>query len=167
MKIYISNIPISNITNNMNALSEYMIDPNGNNIIELNSLDYGLHIIQENKIYRLEPEFNPQYEIVRQFNGYDLLIDKTIPKLLPVVSQMPINYILTKIKLYEYKTNKKSNMKFIIKCIKAPTHVKNRHQNINNCEEVIDFYFEYESTFIDLTDPFFQDEINRFLSHLN
>lgn len=164
MKIYISNIPISNITKNIHKLSEYMINPNGNNIIELHSLDYGLHIIQEDKIYRHEPEFNPQYEIIREFNGYDLLIDKSKSKLLPVVSQMPINYIITKFKVYEYKIDKKTDLKFIIKCIKTPTtHIK----NINNCEEVCDFYFEYENTNLDLTDIFFQDQINMFLSHLN
>lgn len=166
MKIYISNIPLSNISKNMNTLSEYMID-NPNDVIELHSLDYGLHIIEKDKIYRYEPQFNPKYEIVRQFNGYDLLIDKSIQKFLPVLSQIPTKYIITKTKIYQYKSNKKSNLKLVIKCIKAPIEIKNISKNIINNEEVIDFYFEYDNSDIDLRDNFFQDEINMFLSHLN
>lgn len=151
----------------MDTLSEYVLDPNGNDIIELNSLDYGAHIIQKGKIYRYEPDLNPQYEIIRNFHSYDLLIDKSKPKLIDILSQMPIKYIMTKIRIYEYKFNKKSSLKLIIKCIKAPREIKTTCKNINCSEEAIDFYFEYENENLDLTDIFFQDEINRFLSHLN
>jgi hypothetical protein len=167
MKIYVSNIPLTNITKNMHELSQYIVDHNGIDILELHSLDYGLHIIEKNKIYRFEPDFNPQYEIIRGFKGYDLLIDKSVPKLLPVLSQLPTKYIMSKIKIYEYKSNKKSNIKLVIKCIKTPLQIKSLSTNTN--EEPIDFYFEYENSNsnIDLTDRFFQDELNMFLSQLN
>lgn len=171
MKIYITTIDVSNISKNINNLSEYLLDVNGKDISELHSLDYGLHIIENNNIYRLEPDFLPDYNIVKNFHGHDLLLDYSIPKLLPVLSQMPTNYILTKVKIYEYKTNKKSNIKLIIKCIKTTPEIKIRSDmnnvNINTIEEPIDFYFEYENSKIDLTDKFLQEEFNMFLSHLN
>lgn len=164
MKIYITNLLLTNIAKNRETLSEYILHANGKEIVELNSLDYGLHIVEKDKIYRQEPDFNPDYEVVKEFHGYDLLIDKSKCKLLPVVSQMPTNYIMTKMKIYEYKTNKKSLLKLVVRCIQLKTLVKTL---ITNSEEPVDFYFEYESPTIDLTDKFFQDELNMFLSLLN
>ena len=168
MKIYITTIKLSNIVKNMDNLTEYILDANGRNMSEIHSLDYGLHIIENNKVYRVEPEFTPDYEVIKDFNGHDLIIDNSVPKLLPVLSQMPTNYILTKLKIYEYKLNKKSNLKLIIKCIKTTSDIKpSIDTNINSVEEPIDFYFEYENPKFDLTDKFLQEEFNMFLSHLN
>jgi hypothetical protein len=171
MKIYITTINLSNISKNINNLTEHLLDANGIEISELHSLDYGIHIVENNNIYRLEPDFVPHYNIIKNFHGHDLLLDYNNPKLLPVLSQIPTNYILTKIKIYEYKTNKKSNLKLIIKCIKTTPEIKIKtdmnYVNINTIEEPIDFYFEYENSNIDLTDKFLQEEFNMFLSHLN
>lgn len=164
MKIYITNLLVTNIAKNITRLSEYILDVNGKEIIELHSLDYGLHIIEKDKVFRHEPDFNPHYEAVRDFYGYDLLINKSKCKLLHVVSQMPTNYIMTKMKIYEYKRDKKSQLKLVVRCIQPKTQVK---ALITNSEEPIDFYFEYDSHSIDLTDKFFQEEFNMFLSELN
>lgn len=165
MKIYIKTIKLSNIIKNINNITEYMLDIDGINIYEIHSLDYGLHIVENNKVYRIEPDFEPEYTIIKDFNSHDLLLDYSTPKLIPVLSQMPTNYILTKVKIYEYKLNKKSKLKLIIKCINTSTDASKIKLNTN--EEPIDFYFDYENSNIDLTDKFLQEEFNMFLSHLN
>lgn len=167
MKIYLPNVPLSNIEKNMDKLSQLELNRTINDIIEINSLDYGVHIIEKKNIYRVEPDFNPKYEVIKDFKGYDLLLDKSIPKYIPVISQMPTKYFMTKIKLYEYKTNKNSPLKLVVKCIKTVTEINISNNNTNHGEKPIDFYFEYDSLNIDITDRFFQDELNMFLSHVN
>ena len=180
MKIYISNIFPSTIKNKLTNLKD--LQTISFDKIELASKDYGIHYIEKGKgnnanknnekIYRCEPNFEPKFQLIKKFGptNSDLLIDKTKYVYCPVVSQLPVNYILTKLTVLEYQTSKKSKLKLVIECLKEPVVIgsyfsPDKHMG----EELIpvNFYFVYELTNLDLNDQFFQDEFNMFLLHLN
>ena len=180
MKIYISNIFPSTIKNKLTKLKD--LQTNSFDKFELASEDYGIHYIEKGKgnnanknnekIYRCEPNFEPKFQLIKNFGptNSDLLIDKTKYVYCPVVSQLPVNYILTKLTILEYQTSKKAKLKLVIECLKEPVVIgsyfsPDKHMG----EELIpvNFYFVYELTNLDLNDQFFQDEFNMFLLHLN
>jgi uncharacterized protein YkuJ len=93
-------------------------------------------------------------------NEYNLLVDQTEYNLVPIVSQLPTEYILTKYHILKIKETKKSQLALVVE----------RLEEIDNFEkwkEPVNFYFEYNGTKLDLSDPFFQDNLNVFLSVLN
>ena len=125
MKIYISNIFPSTIKNKLTNLKD--LQTNSFDKFELASQDYGIHYIEKEKgnkekIYRCEPNFDPQFQLIKNFGptNSDLLIDKTKYVYCSVVSQLPVNYILTKLTILEYQTNKKAKLKLVIECLKEP-----------------------------------------------
>ena len=136
------------------------------------SEEYGIHIIEGDTIYRIEPNFKPDMQLIKTFFSNELLIDNTDYKMIPVVSQLPYNYILTKITIHEYQVCKKSKLKLIIECLNEPVHTnvffsKKNQGNIDTTVIPINFYFVYNDVKIDLTDQFLKEEFNVFLSHLN
>lgn len=175
MKIYVTDIFPSSLKNKLTNLREYLSDTISR--YEIVSEEYGIHIIEDDAIYRVEPNFKPDIHLVKQSDSItnDLLIDNTNYKMIPVVSQLPFNYILTKMTIYEYKVSKKSKMKMVIECLNEPvsTNVffanakKNGPANTETIVIPINFYFVYDDVKIDLTDRFVKEEINVFLSHLN
>jgi len=176
MKIYISNIFPSTIKNKLTNLKD--LQTNSFDKFELASQDYGIHYIEKEKgnkekIYRCEPNFDPQFQLIKNFGptNSDLLIDKTKYVYCSVVSQLPVNYILTKLTILEYQTNKKAKLKLVIECLKEPVVIGSYFSPDKHMGEElvpINFYFVYdELTNLDLSDQFFQEEFNMFLSHLN
>ena len=119
MKIYITNIPPSTIK--LAAIDKYRISKEGYKKYELVSQEFGTHIIEKEKIYRIEPTFNMDMHLINDFNGFALLVDKTKYVHIPVVSQLPIDYILTKMICFEYVINsnasKKNSVKLVVECI--------------------------------------------------
>ena len=191
MKIYITNIFPSLIKDKLTNIKHLLINPNGTNKHELISTEFGTHFIEEDNqknttIYRIEPNFNERLQLVKGYNNVsgsgsgtknnnktnDLLLDYTKYTHCPVVSQMPTEYILIKMIVFEYKTNPKSKLKLVVEYLKEPTvgNYFSTNKHIGENMVPINFYFDYkqDSNYeIDLTDPFFQEEINMFLSHLN
>jgi hypothetical protein len=170
MKIYITDIFPSSLKNKLTNIREYL--SNTISRYEIVSEEYGIHIIEGDTIYRIEPNFKPDMQLSKQYMKNDLLIDNTNYKMIPVVSQMPYNYILTKITIYEYQVCKKSKLKLVVECLNepVPTNVffsKNPQGNIDTTVIPINFYFVYNDPKIDLTDQFLKEEFNVFLSHLN
>ena len=178
MKIYISNIFPSTIKNKLTNLKD--LQTISFDKIELASKDYGIHYIEKGKekgnnekIYRCEPNFEPKFQLIKKFGptNSDLLIDKTKYVYCPVVSQLPVNYILTKLTVLEYQTSKKSKLKLVIECLKEPVVIGSYFSPDKHMGEElipIDFYFVYDDlTNLDLNDQFFLEEFNMFLSHLN
>lgn len=111
-------------------------------------------------ILRLEPSFKNNYELIKNYNGYNLLVDKTEYTYNPVISQFPVKYISSKITQLEYKIDKKSKLSLIIECIETT--------NTFETELIpIDFYFKYVEPNLDLTNVFFQEDFNVFLFELN
>jgi hypothetical protein len=116
-------------------------------------------------MYRYEPAFDTNYELIKEYNGYNLLVDTTKYCKEFLVSQLPVNYILTSLTTLEYKQNQKSKLSLIVNCI-TETHEFSKELI------PIDFYFRYNidksENFHDLlNNKFFQEEFNVFLSHLN
>lgn len=181
MKIYITDILPSILKNKLTKLDT--LDIFTKKVIyrnEIVSEDYGIHIIENDIIYRIEPNFNPTISIVKTIFKNELLIDNTDYKMIPVVSQLPVNYILTKNTIYEYQINRKSKLKLIIECLNEPimpnlffSQSKQIHTNTNTNIDTdtniisINFYFVYNDKSIDFSDNFLKEEINVFLSHLN
>jgi hypothetical protein len=167
MKIYIVNIlpeSLKNKLKNVFESFEYIEKIK----YELHSKEFGLHILEDDKIYLKESTFKTDYELIKGYQNLDLLLDKTNlehNKLIPVVSQLPVNYITTKYNVFEFKQYKKSNLSLIIECIEENDKFEKNMIPIN-------FYFNYtfrdckETINIDLKEPFFQDEFNVFLSKL-
>ena len=172
MKIYITDIFPSSLKNKLTNLKEYL--SNTISRYEMVSEECGIHIIEEDAIYRVEPNFKPDIHVINNSDLINsLLIDNTNYKMIPVVSQLPFNYILTKMTIYEYQVSKKSKLKMVIECLNepVPTNVffskKNGSANTETMVIPINFYFVYDDVKIDLTDRFVKEEINVFLSHLN
>ena len=170
MKIYITDIFPSSLKNKLTNIREYL--SNTISRYEMVSEEYGIHIIEGDTIYRIEPNFKPDMQLIKTFFSNELLIDNTDYKMIPVVSQLPYNYILTKITIHEYQVCKKSKLKLIIECLNEPVHTnvffsKKNQGNIDTTVIPINFYFVYNDVKIDLTDQFLKEEFNVFLSHLN
>ena len=159
VKLYIHYKP-ENIT--LHRIEKYFIK--SYNKMELESTDFGKHIIESNSIYRIEPNFNMKYEIKEKYyKNYDLLIDYSQYNKIKTLSQLPVNYILTKLTIYEYKINENSNMKLIIECIKE-INLDNKN-NVNYEMKPYNFYFDYNENKL-VNDENINEEINVFLSHL-
>lgn len=182
MKLYVTNIPPSAIKLNLDKISSFMI--NKREIYELFSEDYGLHIIEtipsknkkdkekepDTQIYKVEAQFETNYHLIKghnysnSANKCDLLLDLTVYKNVPVVSQLPVKYVLTKIQRFSYKENKNSNWTLIIDCIR-----ETNPETMDKELIPVNYYFDldYKKEFKETPNLMFQDEINMFLSHLN
>ena len=168
MKIYITDIFPSSLKNKLTKLDFF--NKQTLSRTELVSEDYGIHIIENDTIWRMEPNFNTDIHIINKFFKNELLIDNTDYKMIPDVSQLPTSYILTKITIYEYQIDKKSKMKLVVECLNEPvaTNVffqQNEQPTTNMIP--FNFYFIYNNKTIDFTDQFLKEEFNVFLSHLN
>lgn len=176
MKLYITNIPPSAIKNYQDNLTSYFI--NKREIYEIYSEDYGLHIIDpmnKMQVYKVEAQFETDYHLIKghQYNNKsslcDLLFDLTVYQNVPVVSQLPVKYILTKIQRFSYKLSKKSNWILVIDSIREINP-----ETMDKELKPINYYFELseknninKKEFKETIDKLlFQDEINMFLSHL-
>jgi hypothetical protein len=73
MKIYIVNITPQSLKNKINLFKQ---DYEFSEKIkyELNSIDYGLHIIQDNKIHLVESTFNTDYQLIKNYENVDLFL---------------------------------------------------------------------------------------------
>jgi len=170
MKIYITDIFPSSLKNKLTNIREYL--SNTISRYEIVSEEYGIHIIEGDTIYRIEPNFKPDMQLIKDTLKNELLIDNTDYKMIPVVSQLPYNYILTKITIHEYQVCKKSKLKLVVECLNEPVQTnvffsKKNQGNIDTTSIPINFYFVYNDAKLDLTDQFLKEEINVFLSHLN
>ena len=180
MKIYITTIFPSSIKNKLTNFKDINLESKTFHKYEMTSEDFGVHYIEKSAngkngdhIYRIEPSFEHKFQLIKNFGEQqvDLLLDSTKYIVCPVVSQLPVNYILTKLTILEYQTSRKSKLKLVIECLNEPVVIgayfsPDKHMG----EEMvpINFYFEYDdSAKLDLNDRFFQEEINMFLSHLN
>jgi hypothetical protein len=124
-------------------------------------------------IYRVETAFETNYHLIKEHritntNIYcDFLCDLTTFIHIPVVSQMPTKYVLTKLQQFSYKLEKKSCWTLIIDCI--------RETNLDTLSKElipINYYFEYKEKEKNIWVKELKDgtldfnEINMFLSLL-
>ena len=107
MKIYIVNIIPQSLKNKIKNMME-SFEYNEKITYELHSQDFGLHILEDDKIYLKESTYNHDYELIKGYslpdggNSMDLLIDKYETNNIPVISQLPLNYIITKFHRFEF-----------------------------------------------------------------
>ena len=173
MKIYVTNIPPSSIKPKFEKMEKYLINKNGYKKYELFSEEFGTYVIEDNnnkktysqKIYRIEPIFNTDLHLIKNYNGYDLLFDKTEYVDQDVISQLPVNYMLTKLTCFEYvldsKTSSQNKIKLTIECI-----IEN-NTLMDKVIAPVNYYFSCLSNKnnIDIDDNLLE-EINVFLSQL-
>ena len=171
MKIYIVNLLPQSLKNKMDKLLDSDIFGCITESIkyEICSKEFGIQILEDEKIRQLESTFTPNYEYIKGYtplykgqgcNEYNLLVDQTEYNIVPIVSQLPTEYILTKYHILKIKETKKSQLALVVE----------RLEEIDKFEkwkDPVNFYFEYNGTKLDLSDPFFQDNLNVFLSVLN
>jgi hypothetical protein len=159
MRIYILNILPQTLKNKLDNLIKIFGLPNEKIKHEIYSNEYGIHILEDKIIYHIENSFNETIEKY-SYNDLNLLVDKTNYTKIPVISQLPTHYIDTKLHELTFKTDKKSRLSLIIECL----------EELENYEKLLvpmNYYFEYNEPILDLTDIFFEEEFNRFLSGLN
>jgi|688.fasta_scaffold368894_2 hypothetical protein len=164
MKIYILNILPIQLRSKLTKLTNKFIHTEKIQY-ELHSPDFGLNVLDDKTIVRHEPIFETNYEIIKNYNGCDLLVDMTKYKQIIEDSQLPVNYLMTKMTCNEYKINKKSQLSLVVICLTELNY-------LNTDIIPIDFYFSYNSeTNINLQDTinnrFFQEDFNVFLNELN
>ena len=162
MKIYVTNIPPSTIK--LASIDKYILKKDGYKKHELVSEDFGTHVIEKDKMYRIEPTMNMDLHLINNFNGCNLLVDSTEYVNIPVLSQFPVDYILTKMTCFEYKTNVKSNdLKLVVECLEETNELLEKEM------VPVNFYFYSNSnsnSFDKLKDNLLE-EINMFLLELN
>ena len=172
MKIYIVNVPPSSIhldklTNINNPQNQQNMLVKMKYISEIVSENMGIIILDESTdhAYRLEPNFNTKYDVIKQYTTidnktnntttknpiyYDLLLDNSKETRVQVTSQFPTEYVLTNITQYEYKWTKQSVLKLIVSCVG---------------DIITDYYFIYKKDGVafDIKDINVQSELNRFI----
>jgi len=184
MRIYITNILPSSLKNQLTTIQNLLLNPHGTNKYEIVSEEFGTHFIEESKdkdkendnIYRIEPNFEQKFQLIKNYyNGCennDLLLDNTDYKYCQVVSQLPTEYILIKMIVFEYRVSPKSKLKLVVEYLKEPITIGtyfSANKHIGEELVPINFYFVYDNSNndLDLSDRFFQEDFNMFLSHLN
>jgi len=166
MKIYVTNIPPSTIK--LASIDKYILKKDGYKRHELVSEDFGTHVIEKDKMYRIEPTMNMDLHLINNFNGCNLLVDSTEYVNIPVLSQFPVDYILTKMTCFEYKISVKSNdLKLVVECLEETNELLEKEM------VPVNFYFYSNSnsnsnsnSFDKLKDNLLE-EINMFLLELN
>ena len=166
MKIYVTNIPPSTIK--LVAIDKYLVSKDGYKKYELVSKEFGTHVIEKDKMYRIEPTLNMDLHLINDFNGYSLLVDKTKYVHIPIMSQFPVDYILTKMTCFEYviRSNKKNGIKLVIECLEESNELLDKEMI------PVNFYFLNSSSnsfsnSLNLVDDNLLEEINVFLLELN
>ena len=164
MKIYVTNIPPSTIK--LLRLDKFCLNKDGYKKYELVSDEFGTHVIDYSKnnlerMYRIEPTLNMDLELINNFNGSSLLVDKTKYVHIPVISQLPVDYILTKMICFEYviNSNKKNGLKLVVECIEESNQLFDK--------EMIPINFYFSSNSLNIIDDNLLKEINVFLLELN
>jgi hypothetical protein len=160
MKIYIINILPETLTNKLQKIIAEFGLPEEKIKYELYSKEFGILTIENDLIFHNETKFETDYELIKGYNNFDLLVDKTIYNQYEVVSQLPVDYICTLINEFKFKLHKKANLSLIIECIEETVNFEKKNIPIN-------YYFDYEDKKLDLNNSFFKEDFNRFLSHLN
>jgi hypothetical protein len=159
MKIYIPSIFPQTLIDKLDKLTKSYGESCKINKCEIVSKDHGIFIIENETINQIESTFNSSIELIKGYNGIDLLVDKTKHTKTMVVSQLPSTYISSTYTEYVFKYDKKSLLSLVIECFEETTYATGIE-----CIIPFNFYFIYNSENIDLNDQFFQNEFNTFLS---
>jgi len=155
IKIYLLNTTTTKVEGKiqLEELSQHLV--NKSEKTTCYSQENGIFTEEKGVISYIEPNFDEKYEEIKYLSN-TFIVQYSSPTKITVLSQLPLNYILHKCTMFEYKLHAKSMLKLIIVTI-----------NINDNYKVLDFYFECSKNDFNIENLFFQEEINRFLSVLN
>jgi hypothetical protein len=130
-------------------------------------IEFGPKINKKNlNMYRIEPTLNMDLHLIDNYNGFNmhkvqpiLLVDKTNYVHIPIVSQFPVDYLLTKMICFDYKMTK-SGLKMTVECLlESNEYLEKEYKPIN-------FYFTIYNSSLNIDDNLLE-EINMFLLELN
>ena len=177
MKIYITNIlPEKLATNKM----EHMVD-NITRFVEMDSVQMGTIVITDKSMYKIEPQFNVKYSAIKGYkcvsdsdrkscsdlknakkgnaSVYDLLLDTSRDLHVPIVSQLPSEYVMTIRTQCTYTQHNKNDNKTTNKIEPVLKLIINYLDDI-----VIDYYFELRNDIkFDITDVSIRSELDEFI----
>jgi hypothetical protein len=162
MKIYIANILPETFTNKMSHLINVFGSPRETIKCELLSKESGYYFIKNDTLFQRETTFKTNYEIIKgyQCNDRDLLLDLLVDATeytdLSVRSQLPVEYIYTKKHELTFTSSPKAKLSLVFECLEEMDHFEKNFVPVN-------FYFEYNENHLDITNMFFQEELNVFL----
>jgi hypothetical protein len=176
VKIYIKNISLQTIANRIECFQKYF--KLKKNIIKLYSYENenNIYIIEQNNMYYLEPSMDEKIDEIN-YGKLNLLIDYSNEIKIPILSQLPVNYIYSSITRNIYQMN---NLKLIIDGIYENKNTINNNNNykkkmLDDLTKIfipIDYYLEYNEKYLDsnntldFNNSFLQEELNVFLLHL-
>lgn len=155
IKLYISNIPPSAIS--LSKLTQLCNFVTTKHICEICSPECGLLLmdIDTQRVYQTCPSFQPNYELIENYHGYNLLVDKgdDASTRVEIVSQLPVQYGSRQLIEYEFKLNPKSLLSLVVQVISlAPVPVP------------VNYWFV--SRHFDLSDTFFTEDFHAFLQSI-
>lgn len=159
VKIYIQNKTIQSLQNKLKKLDKYLTKKT--QIQNIYSKDLGIYKIDNGIIYFLEPSFEEKYEM-KEYT-YNNIVNKLIvyytnENKIPIVSQLPVEYIIHNITELHYKMTDKADIELTI--------CGGYHTNLLDLFIPTDFYFTCKDSNFNLDNPFFMEEFNLFLAML-
>ena len=161
MKIYFPHILPKSLIYVLPYLDKKLHKQQTKHITEICSEEDGIFFIDGKNIVRLEPSYKTDYIFDIKFNEQPIVIDNTKYTYINILSQLPINYILSKVIQLEYTLySNQKDMKLIIQCIEDNTNAGDKLIPIN-------FFINHEEEQLDLSNCFVIEKINMFLSHLS
>ena len=155
MRIFIKNYSLTELTNKVSSLKQYLIDTKTK--LEITTND-GEYYVDASKVYKINVSDKDTILYENYYNNLDLLVDYS-EKIIVETNQIP-NYNIEMVTQYFYfALNKTSKLRFIIQACDDVIEDLNKIRPL-------DFYFEIDGD-IEINSMFFKDEINVFLSLLN
>lgn len=160
-KIYVDNYNPSKLKKKEYELQPYSVSENIK--IELHSPDFGIHILENQHVYRIEPSLHEKIQHKKKFyKNYDCIFDFTPESKLPVFSQLPVDYVFTKYHIRKYKRTPKSLVTLMVEynMVKPDIHLfmKQSYDTMVPTH----FYFEYSPE----NEERVQEEIREWLDFL-
>ncbi len=155
-KIYITNIPLSKIQSNIKNKEWQSFLHNEYKQAMFYSKENGVFIEEKGDIFYIEPSCEETYTHC-DYLSHKLIIDSNKYIKIKVVSQLPVEYIIEKKYIKEYRLHNKSMITLIV----------SGGMDEGDNFVPLDFYFECKKNDFNMENIFFQKELNGFLLLLN
>lgn len=151
MKLYISNVPPSAIS--LSKLTQLCNFVTTKHICEICSPECGLLLmdIDSQRVYQTCTSFQPNYELIENYNGYNLLLDKSDNPVIEILSQLPVQYGSRQLIEYEFKLNPKSLLSLLVQV---------------SSSSLVPVNYWFVSSHFDLADTFFTEDFHAFLQSI-
>lgn len=144
-KLYIENYNPTHLTNKLDKMKSMLRTKT-----EIRQLycDDGMYILENNKLYQLEPTFASNIE-TKKVGKINFIIDNTVTNKVEVQSQLPLSYIIRATTLNVYGGQGSRDTTLNVEMIG---------------DKVVGFYFVCKDA--EFGNPFFREDLETFLSVL-